>query len=139
MTLPAKEYFDFILCEEIRQESGNKVSLLGVLAGGIVIDTHQPEESEDNYTLPQLCFYFNFRDGEGSYKAQLEILDPKGTIIIENDIGELKKKPLSSMTFYATCRPFHINTFGEYTARLTLDDTPYEGRFLVKSENNINS
>lgn len=134
MTLPTKEYFDFIVCEEIRQEYGNKLSFLGVYAGGIVIDTTKSSGKTKDYIIPSLSFFFNFRDGEGTYKASLTILDPNGEILIENDPGELTKRPSQAMSFYISCRPFIFKVFGEYVARLTLDSTSYEGRFLVRDK-----
>jgi hypothetical protein len=132
MTLPTQENLDFIICEEIRQEYGNKLSLLGVFGGGIGIDTAKSSGSTNTYAIPSLSFYFNFRDGEGTFKADIKILDPDNEIILEDDAGELTKQPSASMCFYLSCRPFIFKKVGEYVAQLTLNETRYVGRFSVK-------
>lgn len=125
---PQAEDLNFVLCDEIRQEIGNKISLMGVYSGGDLI---VPKKDDKKHVVASLSFFFGFTNGEGIFEGKFVIKDPTGKVILTNPIKELKKEKDKGMNFVAAVKPFHL-TIGKYTVSLWLDDHEFINTFDVK-------
>lgn len=122
---PTDEKTSFILCEDIRQETGNKVSFLGVYGGRNIIFRGEGEKVQ----LPSLAFVFSFLDGEGEFNITFSIINSKKDEIFSQPAGILKKKLGKIMNVYLKVSPFAGKVFGKFSARLKLDEKTYERTF----------
>lgn len=125
--LPTKEKLNFVLCEDIRQEVGNKLTFLGVYAGGDII--FKPGAA---HVLSSLAFFFGFRDGSGEFLGRFRVVAPDNATMIESDTGKLVKAPDHGMNFFAAVRGFEFRVLGTYRAILSLDGTDYDVPFDVR-------
>ena len=127
MPLPEERHLTFVVCEELRQETGGKVSLLGVYGGEEILVIAPPGEAP---ILSGIGFYYCFGGGEGTFAARFELTDPHGTQVISNPVGQLVKRPDGALNVMVQLRPFPT-AYGVYRARLYLDDRAYERTLRV--------
>lgn len=125
---PSQEKFNFILCEDIREERGNKLTFLGVYTGGDILCPKGAKET----ILPSLTLFFGFGDGEGEFDVRMKLTGPDGSIIVEKNIERAKKKPREGMNLIFGFKPFHVKKFGMYTAVVNLDGETYERTFDIR-------
>jgi len=87
---------NIIICEDIRQEPGNKVSLLGVYTHGIIFlaDSSNPEPA---MLAPQLAVYATFEKLEASCSLEIKIIDPSGVVIFETPKSQMSKSDSLTM------------------------------------------
>ncbi len=125
---PSQERFNFILCEDIRQEVGNKLTFLGVYTGGDILFPKGTKEM----VLPSLTLFFGFGDGEGEFGVRIKLTGPDGSIIVEKELERAIKKPREGMNLIFGFKPFHVKEFGTYAIAVYLDGEPYERTFDIK-------
>ncbi len=70
------QYCYTILCEDIRLEVNNKLSLMGVFKDLIYL-------KKMPLSLPTLTFYQTFTNVYGKYELKFELLSPKGELLAE--------------------------------------------------------
>lgn len=112
----------FLACDDIREESGAKASLMGVLGADILIPS-LPIEMPPGTTpvLPSFAIFVSFVDGEGKFDVQLKLIDPDGKDIIRDDASKsTEKRPDGAMNFHLKFAPFPLK-FGTYKFSVTLD------------------
>jgi len=63
------ELIDIIMCDDIRQETGGKVSYMGVYVNKIIVP-HLP------FRLSKLCFMQKISKGIGQFKLKVELKSP---------------------------------------------------------------
>lgn len=127
-----KEPFDvrFVLAEDFRQEAGKKLTLLGVYAG----DDINLSGEDVGKALPSLFILIIGRGAQGTFKANVEILNPSGNKMFEDILP--KDVPVNipkeqNFVIPLKVAPFPITEFGPYTVRLLLDDKPYVYSFDI--------
>jgi len=71
--MPAKKpKFNFaIICDDIREEIGNKISFMGVYTKDIFVPKFP-------FTFPRLCFVMNYENIKGGDIFSAELIDPSG-------------------------------------------------------------
>lgn len=126
--LPSDEKTLFILCEDIRQELGKKISLLGVFTGGNII----VQTTEESTTLPSVGFYFVFTDGEGDFDGGFQVIGPNGESVTSKTGMKFQKKPGESMVLMMKITPFKIENWGTYKISINLENEIFERAFDVK-------
>jgi hypothetical protein len=124
---PKKHEF-LIVAEYIRQELGNKFSILGAYADRQILfvkGTALPT------TIP-LGFYFLFKDGEGDFDLKFRVINPVNAPIIPGiNIGKTTKNSGQAMTIVISIPAIIIQTIGHYQIELYLDNQPYKDSFDV--------
>ena len=98
-----------IICDDIRQEIGNKISLIGVYSKGIFV-TKFP------FTFPKLCFVIDCDYIKGGDTFSIELSDPSGKRIGEVIKGEVPKKIKGYARFqiHTVFSPFVAKNGGDY-------------------------
>jgi len=75
----------FVVCDDIRQEVGNKISLIGIYSNNII---QIPIPS----VIPKLCFHLVFSHLTSSENLKLQLMNPDNVKVISIDNIELPKK-----------------------------------------------
>ena len=127
--LPKFEYS--IICDDIRQEIGNKLTLVGTY-NGLIIVPKLP------YTIPKLCIFVQYRDIRAGDRFLLELTDPASKIIHEviNITVPAGQKP-SKMRLFGVFSPLIVEKEGRYTLSITVNDNEKKKQeilFDVKEE-----
>lgn len=123
---------NIIICEDIRQEPGNKVSLLGVYTDGIIF---QADSSNPKPVMlaPQLAVYATFEKLEASCSLEIKIVDPSGVIIFETPKSQMKKSDsLTMISFKLLGLTFQRE--GSHKIEYYFDDKKVFTSFLVAIE-----
>lgn len=128
--LPTDARTLFLVCEDVRQEINNKVSLMGVFIGGDIIITR--EEATGKPALP-ICFVFVFRDGAGQFDAKFTVTSPSGKEIATVEMGKVEKKE-GAMTLCPKILPFFVEEYGDFEARMLLDGTVYSRQIQIREQ-----
>ncbi len=70
----------FLICDDIRKETNNKTSVMGIYGKGTVLTIPT--------VLPRLCFYLTFTGVMDGDKFTIQLRDPKDEILNEFDTPE---------------------------------------------------
>ena len=117
--------------ENVREEKGNKISLMGLYVGDdILIHSAEPKVH-----LPSLSILVIVRDGQGVFESALVLLEPSGK---ERALGEreVEKVKEQNAIFAVTLNNYLVEEFGDYRVKLRLDEEEYEYTFGIKSSPN---
>lgn len=98
-----------MVCDDMREEAGNKVSFMGIYRGDIVL----PIPS----VFPKLCFHLAFTGIRNGDKCTIQFLDPKDKPLfnIESPPFELRKKsPPRLVLLDVVCAGITISQEGNY-------------------------
>ena len=128
--LPSQEKTIFLLCEDIRQELGGKISLLGVIPANHLTLEGMPQNSADA-VIPSLTFVFLFRDGEGEFNGKVGIIAPDEKELIPENEHPMKKGAKDTMNTIFKLAPFKVMT-GKFKPYVVLDGQRYEREFEVQ-------
>lgn len=124
--IKAPEHKFTLLCDDIRQEVGGKVSIIGLYDHHIVVP-HVP------YILPKICFYIRFSSMYGSFKFNFSIISPDNNckdIVLNNDI-EVPQQAKES-TFTVVASPFEVNQPGIYEVIIGLTKNIDKFEYIYK-------
>jgi hypothetical protein len=100
-----------IICDDIRYERGNKISLMGIYTGGIVV-------ARLPLTLIKLCLFQHIEDARDVKTIRIEIRGPKLHQKLEVASDDPSKSKLRiSVTFGAV----HLQEEGDYRIETYLD------------------
>lgn len=123
-TYPSDAKTDFILCESIRQENNNKLSLLGYAAGYDIGLSPLPTGSSQNSTpAVTIAIAFVLRDGEGSFDGKIEIVGPNGAQLGFADVTPIQKNLGDPNVVFINIPALPIQSPGTYSFVLSLDAT----------------
>jgi hypothetical protein len=123
-SLPKSDGSSFFLCEDVREEVNNKLSIIGVFQNDNII-------LQKEIVIPALMAVLFARGGEGSYETRVSVTDPKGQTVIESPKRTvvLEKDEI----YLAAVRVLAPElTVGHYTIRFFFDDVPIVRTFEVK-------
>lgn len=128
---PADGKIIFLAADDIRQEIGNKLSVIGLFNDGFVfIDptaaaalTANPAQA---IGIP-LAIFFAINDGVGQFSARLEIFTPSGKSALSGAaVNQVQKNPNETANFLVKFPLFAVREFGDYAVKLMLDDHQYD-------------
>jgi hypothetical protein len=121
----------FLICEDVREEKGGKVSLLGVFAGGDV----QLANFKDGMGI-DLCVYCMFRGGAGAFNMQATLIDPKGAVA-KGPVESAVVEEGNTLGFTIRMRPLMISSLGIYRLVVTIDGKDFEFNFPILENQSI--
>ena len=140
---PTKENSIFILCEDVRQETNNKSSFLGVYLNNEIIllkrtETEREGESDEKQSvITSLSFFLCFRDGKGKFNAKFTLKSPTGDVITEEKPDKISEKSENgTMNFVFVFKPFIVKELGQYSIIVHLDDHEYKNIILIREQEN---
>lgn len=124
-SLPNSDGSSFFLCEDVREEVNNKLSIIGVFPNNDIV-------LQKDIVVPSVMAVLFARGGEGSCETRVSLTDPKGQTVIESP---KKMVVLENDTAYlAAIRVLAPElVVGQYTIKFFFDDSTIERTFEVKS------
>jgi hypothetical protein len=122
---PKSDGSSFLLCEDVREEVNNKLSIIGVFPNDEIV-------LQKDVLIPSLMAVLFARGGIGSCETRVALTDPKGQTVIESPkqltILEKDKVHLAAIRVLAP-----ELTVGRYTIKFFFDDAPIQRTFEVKT------
>ncbi len=122
-SLPKSDGSSFFLCEDVREEVNNKLSIIGVFQNDNIV-------LEKEIVVPAVMAILFARGGEGSCETRVSLTDPKDQTVIESP---KRTVVLEKDTMYlAAVRVLAPELLvGQYTVKFFFDDVPIERTFEV--------
>ena len=124
-SLPQSDGSSFLLCEDVREEVNNKLTIIGVFPNDDIV-------LQKDIVIPSLMAILFARGGEGSCETRISLTDPKGQAVIESQkqtiILERNKVHLAAIRVLA---PQLL--VGQYTIKFFFDEEPIQRSFEVKT------
>jgi hypothetical protein len=121
--LPQSDGSSFLLCEDVREEVNDKLSIIGVFPNDDVV-------LRKNIVVPSLMAVLFARGGEGPCETKVSLTDPKGKKVIESPkqsvVLEKNKVHLAAIRVLAP-----ELSVGQYTIKFFFDGVPIERSFAV--------
>lgn len=120
--MPAKKpkFQNIIICDDIRQEIGNKMSYMGIYKSKIII----PQEP---FTFPKLCFAITYKDIKASDSFSINLYNPEGKKIgdgIKAGPSPEPYKGYKKLEMMGIFSPLNINKAGKYILKIKFNDDP---------------
>lgn len=104
-----------IVCDDIRQEIGNKLTFVGVYQDQIIVPAFP-------YTFPKLCFFIQYADIKEGDQFLLELKDPSNEIIDKAiDIVVPAGQKTDKMRIFGIYSPIRVEKEGRYTLGITVN------------------
>jgi hypothetical protein len=123
-SLPKSDGSSFLVCEDVREEVNNKLTIIGVFPNDDIV-------LQKDIVIPSLMAVLFARGGEGACETRISLTDPKGQAMIESPkqtvILEKNKVHLAAIRVLA---PQLV--VGQYTIKFFFDEEPIERSFEVK-------
>jgi hypothetical protein len=123
-SLPKSDGSSFLVCEDVREEVNNKLTIIGVFPNDDIV-------LQRDIVIPSLMAVLFARGGEGACETRILLTDPKGQAVIESPkqtvILEKNKVHLAAIRVLA---PQLV--VGQYTIKFFFDEEPIERSFEVK-------
>ena len=124
-SLPKSDGSSFFLCEDVREEVNNKLSIIGVFPNDDIV-------LQKDIVIPSLMVVLFARGGEGPCETRVSLTDPKGETVIESPkqtvVLEINKTHLAAIRVLA---PQLV--VGQDTIKYFFDDVPIQRTFEVKT------
>jgi hypothetical protein len=124
-SLPKSDGSSFLLCEDVREEVNNKLSIVGVFPNDDIV-------LQKDILIPSLMVVLFARGGEGPCETKISLTDPKGQTVIESPkqtiVLEKNKAYLAAIRVLAPQL-----MVGQYTIKFFFDDVPIQRAFEVKT------
>jgi hypothetical protein len=124
-SLPKSDGASFLLCEDVREEVNNKLSMIGVFPDDEIL-------LRKDILVPSLMAILFARGGEGSCETRISLTDPKGQTVIETP----KKTVIleKNKVYLAAIRILVPELMvGQYAIKFFFDDAPIQRTFEVKT------
>jgi hypothetical protein len=124
-SVPQSDGSSFLVCEDVREEVNNKLSVIGVFQNDTIA-------LQEEVLIPSLMAVLFARGGEGSCETKVSLTDPQGNTVIESPkqtvVLEKDNVHLAAVRVLAP----HL-IVGEYKIKFFFDDETIERSFQVKS------
>jgi len=125
--IPKFEYV--LLCDDIRQEVGDKQTLVGIYDYHIVVPSLP-------FVLPKVCFYARFSNMDGEYQFSCTVVDPQG---VRKEVVAPSKAVIPPGAregkFNVIASPFDVKAAGIYSAFFRLakgaEQWDYQLKFAI--------
>ena len=123
-SLPKSDGSSFFLCEDVREEVNNKLSIIGVFQNDNIV-------LQKEIVIPALMAVLFARGGEGSCETRVSLTDPKGQTVIESPKRTVVLE--KNAIYLAAVRVLAPELIvGRYTINFFFDDAPIQRSFEVK-------
>lgn len=123
-SLPNSDGSSFFLCEDVREEVNNKLSIIGVFQNDDIV-------LQKDILIPSLMVVLFARGGEGSCETRVSLTDPRGQTVIESPKQTVVLE--KNKTHLAAVRVFAPDLMvGQYTIKFLFDEVPIERTFEVR-------
>jgi hypothetical protein len=104
-----------IICDDIRQEVGNKLTFVGTYQDLIVVPKLP-------FTFPKLCFFVQYGDISAGDRFLLELADPSNKIIDKAiNITVPAGQKSGKMRLFGVFSPIRVEKEGQYTLGVTIN------------------
>ncbi len=117
--MPAKKpRFNFLMiCDDIREELGNKVSMIGVYQKDIFVPKFP-------FIFPKLCFVINYENVKGGDTFLIEFFDPSKKQLGKSISGGTPKniERYARFQIHAVYSPLKVEKEGEYKLTVMIND-----------------
>src|SRR5581483_726343 len=124
-SVPKSDGSSFLLCEDVREEVNNKLSIIGVFPNDEIV-------LQKEVVIPSVMAVLFARGGEGSCGTRVSLTDPKGQTVIESPKKTVVLE--KSDAYLAAIRVLAPElTVGQYTIKFFFDDQTIQRTFEVKS------
>lgn len=122
----------FLLCEDIRQELGNKLSILGLFVGDDIVIKGEKE----GQVIPSLAILAIFSGGVGEFQVSTKLYrHSRSEPILDLSKYQIIEKKGENITSAIKVAPFKIEEFGEYTAVWNFNgEKEYKYTFKIKNK-----
>jgi len=124
-SLPKSDGSSFLVCEDVREEVNNKLSIIGVFQNDQIV-------LQKDILIPSLMVILFARGGEGSCETTVSLTDPNGQTVIESPkqtvVLEKNNVHLAALRVLAP----HL-AVGQYTIKFFFDDVSIQRTFEVRS------
>jgi|SRR6267154_1927796 len=120
--------FDFIMCEDVRQEQNKKLTLIGTFVGSKIAVPANTQKA-----VITLSLLWIFDDGVGTFAEHCEITGPDGFRLLTTS-QTAEKLPNGPHVFVMQMKPSPPMSLGKYVARVFLDTKAYERIFEIISD-----
>jgi hypothetical protein len=124
-SLPKSDGSSFLLCEDVREEVNNKLTIIGVFPNDDIV-------LRKDVVIPSLMAVLFARGGEGTCETKISLTDPKGQAVIESPkqttVLEKNKVHLAAIRVLA---PELL--VGQYTIKFFFDEEAIQRSFEVKT------
>jgi hypothetical protein len=123
-SLPESDGSSFLLCEDVREEVNNKLSIIGVFRNDDIV-------LQKDIVVPSLMAVLFARGGEGPCETRVSLTDPKGQTVIESPKQKvvLEKDTVHLAAVRVLAPQLMV---GQYTIKFFFDDVPIQRTFEVK-------
>jgi len=122
---PKSDGSSFLLCEDVREEVNNKLSIIGVFPNDDIV-------LQKDIVVPSVMAVLFARGGEGSCETRVSLTDPKGQTVIESPKKTVVLE--KNNTYLAALRVLAPELLvGQYTIKFFFDDVSIERTFKVKT------
>lgn len=123
-SVPNSDGSSFLLCEDVREEVNNKLSIIGVFPNDDIV-------LQKDVVVPSVMAVLFARGGEGTCETKVSLTDPTGQTVIESPkqavVLEKNKSHLAAIRVLAP-----ELTVGRYTIKFFFDDSLIQRSFEVK-------
>jgi len=124
-SLPKSDGSSFLLCEDVREEVNNKLSIIGVFQNDAIA-------LQKDIVIPSLMAVLFARGGEGPCETRISLTDPKGQTVIESPKQTVVLE--KDTVYLAAVRVLAPELIvGRYTIKFFFDDEPIQRAFEVKT------
>ncbi len=128
----------FLLADNIAEQSGGKLLIVGLYAGDVVV-LHGPLPTEvptqfHGIALPGLYILVTFADGVGEFDVSVRIYDPTGNALGPTSILKVKLEKGKSQNCVVPLVPFPVTAFGKYRVELQAGTKTFNYDFAVQHE-----
>jgi len=113
---PRFEYL--IICDDIRQEIKNKVTLVGIYTDSIIV-------SKIPYSFPKLCFFSQYSNIRAGDRFSVELIDPVGNKLGKPISGIIQPPPdkaIKKIRLIGIYSPLKIEQEGAYRFIITFEE-----------------
>jgi hypothetical protein len=123
-SLPKSDGSSFLLCEDVREEVNNKLSIIGVFRNDDIV-------LQKDIVISSLMAVLFARGGEGPCETRISLTDPKGQTVIESpkQTVVLEKDKIHPAAVRVLAPELMV---GQYTIKFFFDDVPIQRTFEVK-------
>jgi hypothetical protein len=124
-SLPKSDGSSFLLCEDVREEVNNKLSIIGVFPNDDIV-------LQKEILIPSLMVVLFARGGEGPCETKISLTDPKGQTVIESpkQTAVLEKNKVHLAAIRVLAPQLLV---GQYTINFFFDDVPIQRTFEVRT------
>jgi hypothetical protein len=124
-SVPKSDGSSFLLCEDVREEVNNKLSIIGVFPNNDIV-------LQKDIVVPSVMAVLFARGGQGSCETRVSLTDPKGQTVIESPKKTVVlEKDTAYLAAIRVLAPELV--VGQYTIKFFFDDAAIERTFQVKT------